>query len=364
MKKNLIAIAAVLASASSFAQSSVTVFGILDAAYTKGSGSLASKTALTNSGWTSTRLGFKGVEDLGGGTSAIFQLEAAVATDDGNGSSTNVNNQPLASAPNLGLTFNRASWAGLVGKFGDVRAGRDFAPHHMNFTLDPWQTVGSAGSAAHMGRALSLAGWGTHSNTMAVRVSNQIEYRSPNINGLFFHGSHIMGENASNVVNKNDGSANSYRFGYNDGVTLVAASFAKAQFAKTASLGDVKYVNYGATHQLGNTKLTALWSKESFATLTPYEIVGVLVGATTKIDDYEIRYAYSTSERENSTNLLRPKISKLGLGLGKNLSKRTTIYTNLGFLKNSGGSSVGLAGSTTAANAQSKGMDVGIKHSF
>src|SRR5205085_11483991 len=77
MKKSLIALAVMAAAGAASAQSSVTLFGIVDAAVSRydsgGSGDAVTK--LTNSGYNSSRLGFRGTEDLGGGTSASFWLE-------------------------------------------------------------------------------------------------------------------------------------------------------------------------------------------------------------------------------------------------------------------------------------------------
>ena len=93
MKKSLIALAVLAASGAAMAQSSVTLFGIVDATYAYGSGSVANKSQLTNSGYNSSRLGFRGVEDLGGGMSASFWLEAGVNNDNGSGGTTSTNNQ-------------------------------------------------------------------------------------------------------------------------------------------------------------------------------------------------------------------------------------------------------------------------------
>ena len=83
MKKSLVALAVLAASGAAMAQSSVTLFGIVDAGYAVGNGSISDKTSMRNSGYNSSRLGFRGVEDLGGGMKAGFHLEGALSNDDG-----------------------------------------------------------------------------------------------------------------------------------------------------------------------------------------------------------------------------------------------------------------------------------------
>src|ERR1700757_4650274 len=95
MKKSLLALAALAAlgmAGVASAQSSVTLFGVVDAAVSAysnksqppaGNSVTTSQTALTNSGYNSSRLGFRGTEDLGGGLAASFWLEAALNNDDG-----------------------------------------------------------------------------------------------------------------------------------------------------------------------------------------------------------------------------------------------------------------------------------------
>src|SRR5436853_1998186 len=95
MKKSLIALAVMGAfSGAALAQSSVTLFGIVDATlnYSKGDGNGNIK-QLTNSGLNSSRLGVRGSEDLGGGLKANFWLEGSVNNDNGTGAATNSNNQ-------------------------------------------------------------------------------------------------------------------------------------------------------------------------------------------------------------------------------------------------------------------------------
>src|SRR5438045_26606 len=96
MKKSIIALAglAALAAGSASAQSSVTLYGLVDAALAHGSGNVSSKTMLKSSGYNSSHFGMRGTEDLGGGMTASFDLEAGVNNDDGSGQGTNTNNQP------------------------------------------------------------------------------------------------------------------------------------------------------------------------------------------------------------------------------------------------------------------------------
>src|SRR5215470_7863612 len=87
MKKSLIALAALAAAGAASAQSSVTLFGIVDvnyAHYSVGGGG-GHLNVLTNSGYNSSRLGFRGTEDLGGGLAASFWLEGALSPDNGQG---------------------------------------------------------------------------------------------------------------------------------------------------------------------------------------------------------------------------------------------------------------------------------------
>ena len=123
MKKSLVALAALAVAGVASAQSSVTLFGVVDASisgYSSTSRDLngatflnpfyvnrgsvkASRRELANSGYNSSRLGFRGTEDLGGGLAASFWLEAPIKNDDGS--------EGVA-------TFARRSTVSLSGGFG------------------------------------------------------------------------------------------------------------------------------------------------------------------------------------------------------------------------------------------------------
>ena len=154
MKKSLVALAALAVVGAASAQSSVTLFGVVDATYAYGSGSVSNKSQLTNSGYNSSRLGFRGVEDLGGGLAASFWLEGSLGNDDGS-AGTNA-------GKGGSLDFNRRSTLSLSGNFGELRLGRDYTPTFNNVsTYDPFGTNGVGTSLVQRGAfdlgALKLA---------------------------------------------------------------------------------------------------------------------------------------------------------------------------------------------------------------
>src|SRR6476660_5811329 len=110
MKKILLACILVSSGAGAIAQSSVTLFGIIDTTLQYAKQNDVSVTRLNgNGGLQSSRIGFRGIEDLGGGLSAGFHLEAGVNVDSGAGSATTTDNQtaPDSLGGNQGVLFNR-----------------------------------------------------------------------------------------------------------------------------------------------------------------------------------------------------------------------------------------------------------------
>src|SRR5206468_11651565 len=199
MKKTLIALAALAAAGTASAQSSVTLFGIVDVNYahysvdggTSAYGTAASSghvNVLTNSGYNSSRLGFRGTEDLGGGLSASFWLEAGISNDDGRaGGAIAAGNQGVTVAGNTGLNFNRRSTVSLAGGWGELRLGRDYTPQFWNLTVfDPYGTVG-------VGTNQLLNSLGALPT--AVRASNSIGYFLPaNLGGFYGQVQYYLGE--------------------------------------------------------------------------------------------------------------------------------------------------------------------------
>lgn len=348
MKKSLIALAVLAASGAAMAQSSVTLFGVVDATYAYGSGSVANKSQLTNSGYNSSRLGFRGVEDLGGGLSASFWLEAGLNNDNGTGGVTNTNNQAATSSGG-GLVFNRRSTVSLNGGFGEVRLGRDYTPQFWNLTVfDPFGTNG-VGTTQTLNSSLG--------GPTSVRASNAIGYFLPgNLGGFYGQAQYYMGENLSNAANKKDGNGLAARVGYANGPINVALAFSETKFLT----GNIKSWNLGGQYDLGVAKIMAHYSNDDIK--NGNEGTGFLLGGLIPVGAGEVRLSYSTYKID--TVGADPRSNKLALGYVHNLSKRTALYTTFARVSNKNGAAQSLNGSVTAANRNSTGYDFGIRHSF
>ena len=356
MKKSLIALA-VLASAAgaASAQSSVTLFGIVDAVIQAGRGEGAGssdRVQLTHSGYNSSRLGFRGTEDLGGGMSASFWLEAGMENDNGQSLATNANNQAsgtgAAVAGRQGLTFSRRSTVSLAGGWGELRLGRDYTPQFWNLTVfDPFGTNG-------VGTTQTLSSIITGST--AVRASNTIGYFLPgNLGGFYGQFQYYMGENAQNgAATEDDGTGMGLRVGFANGPFNVAFATSRTEYAA----GDVRQSNIGGQWDFGIAKAMAQYTRDENGAI---DGKGWLLGGLFPVGAGEIRASYSRYEADAVGN---PESKKLALGYVHNLSKRTAVYTTYARVKNSGGAASAVGGAVTAPNNNSSGFDLGIRHSF
>jgi predicted porin len=338
MKKSLIALAAVAATTGAFAQSTVTLFGVADLAYTYTKTGAAKTSSMTDSALNSARFGVRGEEDLGGGLKAGFWLEAGTNPDNGTGDATNNNNQdPTAvAAPRAGtqgLTFNRRSTLSLMGGFGEVRLGRDYTPHFWNHTVyDPFGTNGSGSSVANSVNAVAT-------NFTGVRASNSVGYLSPSFSGFKIQLQTYMGEVATPAAKA--GNGNAVRVTYDNG----PLSLAVANGNTTTGAGtDWKATNFGASYDLGVAKVMALSSTDKVTGADDRK--GYLVGAAAPIGAGVVKIAFSNYKQGSTTDS-----DKVALGYVHNLSKRTSLYTTY-------------AQTTPKTGDKTTGIDLGVSHAF
>ncbi|MDR3096859.1 MAG: porin, partial [Paraburkholderia sp.] len=179
--KTVAAGAAMLALSPAFAQSSVTLYGVVDTGIgwqnnqtTLGStsgGHAAVK--MINGVWAGSRFGVKGAEDLGGGTKALFVLESGLNSATGAQQYTNA-------------MFGRQAWVGFSNQaWGSLTLGRQYASYYQ--LLSPFSPTNSLTGyyGAHPG---DIDGLDT-----IYRANNTIEYTSPKLYGFTFGGSYSPG---------------------------------------------------------------------------------------------------------------------------------------------------------------------------
>jgi predicted porin len=205
MKKILIAtaVAASFASAA-HAQSSVTLYGALDAALTYTSNVAGGSKYSLGSSNDENRFGLRGTEDLGGGLKTVFTLEQGFNLNDG-------------SQGNASRMFSRQAFVGLSSQFGTVTLGRQYDA--MQDYLAPLTATGSFGGAnfAHYGNFDHL------DENSQDAASNSIKFKSANYSGVSFGGTYSFSNNTNFANNR------AYSFGaaYENAGLRVGAGYAQ-----------------------------------------------------------------------------------------------------------------------------------------
>ena len=357
MKKSLLALAVLGAFAgAASAQSSVTLFGVVDlnARVVKNDG-FDKRLSLSQDGIASSRIGFRGIEDLGGGLKAGFWLEGGVNADTG---TTNAK------------FFNRRSTVSLISNAGELRLGRDYTPTFWNTTVfDAFGTNG-IGSSLNTQRFVH------------VRQDNAIQYFLPsNLGG--FYGQFMAAAGESTVENgapTSGDKAGRYlggRLGFAAGPFDISGSVARETYGGGAGgfgaapgwSGDSLTVyNLGGAWDFGAFKLMgyAQRAKQGSARETTGSISGLV-----RMGQSEIHVGYDRSKYDSSGPDYTTWQAKATYQY--NLSKRTAMYGTVSFLSNSSGSGImglpgGFGASTAAAQidagGKSKGAEFGVRHIF
>lgn len=336
MKKTLIALAAVAATGAAFAQSSVTLFGIVDLNVRNVKQGDESLTSMSQDGIASSRLGFRGVEDLGGGMKAGFWLEAGLNPDTG--------------TPN-GLQFQRRSTVSLMGGFGEVRLGRDYTPTFWNHTVyDPFGTNGVGSSV----NTFSVLGSGA---TTLVRANNSIGYFLPNFGGFSGQFMYALKEaKTANTPNEYAGLRLTYAAG------PLSVALATASEGSSVETESFKRTNIGASYDFGVAKPMVQYTLGKFGDA---EVKHLMVGVVAPVGAGNIKASYTRSDYNPAAG--NGDANQIAVGYDYNLSKRTAVYGTYSRLTNkNGGSSFGLTPNAAAqtANGKSTGIEFGVRHSF
>lgn len=345
MQKKIIALAvAGLMSGAAFAQSNVTVYGVVDAYYARATASDRDTTNFINGGGLSgSRIGFRGVEDLGSGLKALFTLEYGIANDDkgvGIGSGT---------AP------ARQQFVGLQGGFGTVvagslqTAGYDFACANNSVAgsaLDPYHKVGS--------RLMLSCG-------QDGRASNAFAYMSPDFGGAKFAYNHArVSENANTNATGKDAYANMLAASYANGPIGANFVYSKISGANTAASDDIKEWGIGGSYDFTVAKVGLQYQRYDNSGLSDNRKKwGLNVSAPVGAGAVHFGYAKSSIDETDASD----DVKSWTLAYTHSLSKRTTAYAGYNRVSND---SAGTAASTIAPSAGGKSatLAVGVRHTF
>lgn len=335
MKKTLIALA-VLGSIACVAQaqSSVTVYGVVDVNLTHDNNGDTSVTKMQSAGGgvlNGSRIGFKGSEDLGGGLAAIFQIENGFGADDGQ----------QADKTKL---FNRLSFVGLTGGFGTVKLGRQNNPVYANnSTFDPFGD-GLAGDSANL--------FSYNSN----RTDNVVSYGYA-ANGFRGELQYGLGEQAGNS-SKNRTVAGFV--GYKNGPVDVVLTH--QNIVNINDTNTTKMTLLGGNYNFGVVKAFAAyaWEQDVASSIAPgvRDQRDALLGLTAPVGAAgTVMFSYIRKDDKTVNNA---DAQQIAIGYTHNLSKRTALYTSYGVLRNDDRANYKV---TTAGN-NDKLFNVGIRHFF
>ncbi|MBW8329416.1 MAG: porin [Thiobacillus sp.] len=362
MKKSLIALAiAGAVSAPAFAATSnVDVYGVMNIGVFSVDSDVTGEDRSTSVTSQSSRIGFKGAEDLGGGLSAIWQIETGVNVDEGGG-----------------FGGRRNTFVGLKGGFGTVLMGKHDTPMKML-----GRKVDNFGDTFADSRNLLGTNADTGTSMFDLRTDNTIAYISPNFSGLTFIGAYVTdhnqtpdGANCAVGLDCNDTDAYSVSADYTNGPLMVGLGYERHNVVDVLAVpeNDLSRSMWRlvAGYSFGNFKLGGQYERGS---------------GDTGLDEAD-RNAWGLFGNYAMGNIvLKANYLSVGeykgvddsganqytLGVDYNMSKRTTVYALYAQVKNDNnaffdlGRAQGLGDTTTtAAGGEDPSVfGVGVKHTF
>jgi len=334
-----------------FAQSSVTLYGIMDVGLARvdNKSGLGSTEVRSGNLYTS-RFGFRGTEDLGGGLKTNFQIEAGLSADTGAGST------PL---------FNRQSWVGLSSDdLGEARLGRMLPIISDLFVASLQASYFGNASAAIDGAATGPGSSAARFNNMlgGTRVDNAIKYQTPSMSGFKIHAMAALGEVAgSSTAGRILSLGGSYSNTSID-AGLVYHERQCAEVGRCAAGKETdKIVGLGGAYKLNGARYAALYTREKNALNVQGNDADVLsLLARVPFGQWVVQGGFQFL---NDKTALNQDIRQLNLGLNYLLSKRTQLYGLYSHQTVKNGGKAGMFSSTSSQNTQNQ-FSTGIAHAF
>ena len=377
MQKKIIALAvAGLASTAAFAQSNVTVYGVMDVgqAYVSSSKDTADvkQPGVGRLDNNSSYIGFKGVEDLGNGLKAVFQYESGVAAD-------------TAGA----MAGGRDTYVGLAGGFGTVAAGTLTHPLRA-FGVKAELMPGSAGFGTLSSITGTINGLRTGADD---RAQNAVAYISPSFSGFTVIGAYVNGER-----HLQDGTADStvnsrawqIAGQYDNGPLFVGLGYHRASDPAFTNVVTSTVQGYAEKARViravvaytlpSNTKLTALYDNTK---ATNVGAEGVVDGNELKRQAWALgvsqgfgkntvglQYAQNTKLKQNGEAQDDSQSRIISALYSYELSKRTMLHARYSRLSNQDAVNNNFYnlpvgnGVTSGFSSTYTGFSLGLRHTF
>lgn len=339
MKRNAIALAALgLISGMASAQSSVTLYGVVDMAVERVKGA-TSLTRVTSGQQQGSRWGLRGVEDLGGGLKATFLLESGFNAD-------------VGTLGQGGRLFGRQGYVGLGGQWGTVRLGRQYTPMD-----DVASIIGT--KVYDVVSVVPIIGNGDYN-----RVDNAITYVSPTIASTVFQLQYSLGEERASTNTSADfakqvsAHAIHAQGPWTLGLSLMQVADADGVLAGKQGRDALLFVG---AYDFGPVKLTGYYDIEDKA-VEKLKLFGL--AAAFKVGEATVVSVGAAQARNvNGSAAAASDDAKIyTLQATHNLSKRTALYGHLTAVSNDTAAALGF--NSPVAGQSSNGIQVGIRHRF
>lgn len=325
------------------AAQNVTLYGVIDAFVEFGKADTR-QTRLQSGGANSSRLGFRGTEDLGGGTNAVFVLEHGFVPDTGTAATS--------------AFWNRQTFVGLnSNSWGSLTMGRQYTPVlEAQDRNDPAFCSTGYGSAYNSGVMRSFA-----------RADNSVRYQSPKFGGVVFTGMVGLGENATGG---NHLAAANLR--YAAGPVNLEAAYG-VQDAGNAKQEDKSIGLVAGTWTLGDIKLMGALQRtrnDSRAVNARDDRNEFMLGGVWQLGLSRVHAAWGQGKVKDVSDSTARHYS---LAYAYDLSKRTVVYTvyqvvdnpkNLAYRTGGFTFDATLAGLPASAGQKASALAVGLRHRF
>lgn len=337
------------------AQSSVTLYGVVDGGLLYTSKTLNATTgqnagkqfSFDDSGLSPSQFGVSGTEDLGGGLKAEFKLESGINIGTGGYNDSN------------GNFFGRQAYVGLTGGFGEVKAGLQFSPFFLaTYELDP-RGLSQTGS--------SLMMYVDNVVATGIFTPNAVSYTTPVLYGFQASALLSLGGVAGDFQN---GRQYSGSLKYDNGTFMASASYFNANPSTGSALVTPVPTQLGVPFQGmqfgGSYKIGKLTAKASFVNYKVGDVSNDVYGggldflATPELD-FNTGVWYEDQRHESTNHSLMAAI-----GAEYYLSRRTTAYAQVAVANNHGSMDTGLSISDALSGAPgtTTGVNIGIRHMF